>query len=287
MRALPGHELAAYAWPRIRPVRLTVRSRRGYPGRMAAPVRKGEEVEVRIDSLAYGGNGVGRLDGFVVFVRGGLPGDLVRARATKVKRGFAEATQVGAARARPEPGRGAVPPLRDLRRLPLPGSRLRRASSRRRSCRCATRSRVSAASTSRRSSRSCPRARSSATGTSSSTRSRATTDGLVLGFHRAGRWDEVIDVEECLLTTDVGQRDPRGGQGVGARRGPRALRPGHPDRLPAPSRRARGPEHGAGARAARHRAGRAVRRRLPDRDRSRASPRCARSTGRSTTARRR
>ena len=29
-------------------------------------------------------------------------------------------------------------------------------------------------------------------------------DGLVLGFHRAGRWDEVIDVEECLLTTDVG-----------------------------------------------------------------------------------
>ena len=61
---------------------------------MAAPVRKGEEVEVRIDSLAYGGNGVGRLDGFVVFVRGGLPGDLVRARATKVKRGFAEATRV-------------------------------------------------------------------------------------------------------------------------------------------------------------------------------------------------
>jgi 23S rRNA (uracil1939-C5)-methyltransferase len=26
----------------------------------------------------------------------------------------------------------------------------------------------------------------------------------VLGFHRAGRWDEVIDVEECLLTTAAG-----------------------------------------------------------------------------------
>ncbi len=60
---------------------------------MAAPVRKGEELDVRIDSLAYGGNGVGRVDGFVVFVRGGLPGDLVRVRATKVKRGFAEATR--------------------------------------------------------------------------------------------------------------------------------------------------------------------------------------------------
>ena len=29
-------------------------------------------------------------------------------------------------------------------------------------------------------------------------------DGVELGFHRAGRWDEVIGIEECLLTTDVG-----------------------------------------------------------------------------------
>ena len=47
---------------------------------MAAPVRTGEELEVTVDSLAYGGNGVGRVNGFVVFVRGGLPGDRVRAR---------------------------------------------------------------------------------------------------------------------------------------------------------------------------------------------------------------
>ena len=42
---------------------------------MAAPVRKDEEVELHVDSLAYGGNGVARLNGFVVFVRRGLPGD--------------------------------------------------------------------------------------------------------------------------------------------------------------------------------------------------------------------
>ncbi|MGI8480128.1 MAG: TRAM domain-containing protein, partial [Gaiellaceae bacterium] len=59
---------------------------------MAVPVRRGEELELQIDSLAYGGNGVSRLNGFVVFVRGGLPGDRVRARVTKTKRGFAEAT---------------------------------------------------------------------------------------------------------------------------------------------------------------------------------------------------
>ena len=49
---------------------------------MAAPVAKDEELELDVDSLAYGGNGVARLDGFVVFVRRGLPGDTVRARVT-------------------------------------------------------------------------------------------------------------------------------------------------------------------------------------------------------------
>ena len=58
---------------------------------VAVPVSKGEELELQVDSLAYGGNGVARLNGFVVFVRRGLPGDRVRARVTKVKRGYAEA----------------------------------------------------------------------------------------------------------------------------------------------------------------------------------------------------
>ena len=42
---------------------------------MAAPVKMHEELELQVDSLAYGGNGVARLNGFVVFVRRGLPGD--------------------------------------------------------------------------------------------------------------------------------------------------------------------------------------------------------------------
>src|SRR5215203_2415875 len=58
---------------------------------MAAPVARDDEIELRVDSLAFGGNGVARLNGFVVFVRRGLPGDLVRARVTKVKRSHAEA----------------------------------------------------------------------------------------------------------------------------------------------------------------------------------------------------
>src|SRR5438034_3265031 len=61
---------------------------------MAAPVARDQELELSIDSLAYGGNGVARLNGFVVFVRRGLPGDRVRARVTKVRRNHAEALAV-------------------------------------------------------------------------------------------------------------------------------------------------------------------------------------------------
>src|SRR4029079_14691978 len=57
---------------------------------MAAPVQRGQELQLTVDSLAYGGNGVARLDGFVVFVRRGLPGDTVRVRVTKVQRRHAE-----------------------------------------------------------------------------------------------------------------------------------------------------------------------------------------------------
>src|SRR3954464_5129770 len=51
----------------------------------------GAEVEVVIDSLAHGGAGVARLDGYVLFVRDAIPGDRVRARVTKRKRAYGEA----------------------------------------------------------------------------------------------------------------------------------------------------------------------------------------------------
>jgi 23S rRNA (uracil1939-C5)-methyltransferase len=57
-----------------------------------APAR--EQLELEIDSLAFGGRGVARTGGLVVFVSGGLPGDLVRAEVTKSKRRFAEARAV-------------------------------------------------------------------------------------------------------------------------------------------------------------------------------------------------
>jgi 23S rRNA (uracil1939-C5)-methyltransferase len=56
--------------------------------------RRGDELELRIDRLAYGGAGVARANGYVVFVRDAVPGDRVRARITRSKRSFAEADSV-------------------------------------------------------------------------------------------------------------------------------------------------------------------------------------------------
>ena len=48
-------------------------------------------LEVTIERLAYGGRGVGRVDGYVVFVPLTAPGDRVRARVKKARRRFCEA----------------------------------------------------------------------------------------------------------------------------------------------------------------------------------------------------
>jgi 23S rRNA (uracil1939-C5)-methyltransferase len=170
---------------------------------VAAPIRTGDEVELRVDSLAYGGNGVGRLDGFVVFVRGGLPGDVVRARATKVKRGFAEATRTALL----EPGQDRV--AAPCRHFGVCGG-----------CRfqdyaydkqiAAKEAQVRDALVRLGAFSDPPLAPIVPAVEEYGYRNKLEysfapgEDGLVLGFHRAGRWDEVIDVEECLLTTDIG-----------------------------------------------------------------------------------
>jgi 23S rRNA (uracil1939-C5)-methyltransferase len=52
---------------------------------------KNDTIQVEIDDLAYGGLGVGRLEGFVVFVEQALPGEIVTARIVKKKKNHAQA----------------------------------------------------------------------------------------------------------------------------------------------------------------------------------------------------
>jgi 23S rRNA (uracil1939-C5)-methyltransferase len=79
---------------------------------------RGELLEVEIESLAFGGRGVARTDGFVVFVAGALPGDRVRAEVTKQKKRFAEARVVELLR----PGADRVPDVCVHGGEPCPGA---------------------------------------------------------------------------------------------------------------------------------------------------------------------
>src|SRR4026209_2571455 len=54
---------------------------------MARP-KRGEILSRPIDDLACGGEGVGRADGYVVFVPGGLPSDRLRVRLVQVRSRF-------------------------------------------------------------------------------------------------------------------------------------------------------------------------------------------------------
>jgi 23S rRNA (uracil1939-C5)-methyltransferase len=170
---------------------------------MAAPLTLDQEVELQVDSLAYGGNGVARMNGFVVFVRRGLPGDRVRARVTKVKRNHAEALAVEVLD--PSPQRVEAP----CAHYPACGG-----------CRfqdlayeaqVAAKHEQVADALRRLGGIPEPPLEPIVPAESvfhyrnkleySFTRTPA---GPTLGFHKAGRWDEVLDIERCWLTTDLG-----------------------------------------------------------------------------------
>src|SRR5271155_909143 len=73
--------------------------------------QRGDELELQIDSLAFGGEGVARLGdgGYVVFVAGAIPGDRVRAVVHKRKRSYAHARAVEILEPSPE----RIAPLAD------------------------------------------------------------------------------------------------------------------------------------------------------------------------------
>ncbi len=170
---------------------------------MPAPVQRDEELELKVDSLAFGGNGVARLDGFVVFVRAGLPGDTVRARVTKVQRRHAEAITTEVLEAGPQrveapcvhyPACGGCR-FQDLAyEAQLAAKQAWVEDSLRRIAGIAE----------------PPVEPIVAAEELFHYRNKmeysfaSSDEGPVLGLHRAGRWDEVLGLERCWLTTDLG-----------------------------------------------------------------------------------
>ncbi len=169
---------------------------------MPPKVARDQEIELTVDSLAYGGRGVARHGPLVVFVSRALPGDRVRARVTKVKRRHAEARTVELL----EPGPGRIPArcrhfgvcggcawqdleyseqLRhkqaqvdeSLRRLGrLDGYELEPI---------------------------VPAEQQFGYRNKLEFSWVATPDGPALGFHRLGRWDELLAIETCHIASDA------------------------------------------------------------------------------------
>ncbi len=55
------------------------------------PIKKGQEIDLEITDVAYGGRGVAKVDGMAVFVDQAVTGDRVRARVFRRKKTYAEA----------------------------------------------------------------------------------------------------------------------------------------------------------------------------------------------------
>lgn len=58
---------------------------------MQSGIQKNSEIELDIEKLAFGGQGVARIDGYVIFLAGVLPGQKVKAKITRKKKKYAEA----------------------------------------------------------------------------------------------------------------------------------------------------------------------------------------------------
>ena len=167
--------------------------------------RRGELLEVEVESLAFGGRGLARTDGLVVFVSGALPGDRVRVEVTKAKKRFAEARTVELLQPGPdripdscihggEPCPGApwqgLPYERQLaHKQEQVGEALRRIGD----LEGFELEQIVPAQEQWRYRNKLEYSFGPAEGAE-----------LALGFHARGRWDLIVDVEDCRLASEAG-----------------------------------------------------------------------------------
>lgn len=178
------------------------------PGSGPSPPRprRGDLLELEVADLAFGGAGVARHDGLVVFTPDTAPAERVRARVRKARRRHAEADLVEVLR--PGPGR-REPPCPYVPRCG--GCRLqhldyaltaeaKRAQVREHLARIGGLHGVEVRPTDP----AVEPFRYRNKMEYSAAPGPGDDDGLTLGLHARGRWDEVVDLRACLLATPHG-----------------------------------------------------------------------------------
>ncbi len=162
--------------------------------------RPGAELELTVDSLAFGGAGVARIDGYVVFVQGAVPGDRVRALVRKSKRAYAEAQAVEII----APGPERIAPVADHpgapwqvlpyeRQLQVKQSLVAEALERIGRLRDFTLEPIVPAIETWRYRNKLEYSFG-----------RDPGGRLICGFHAPGRWHEIVEVRDCLLASEAG-----------------------------------------------------------------------------------
>jgi 23S rRNA (uracil1939-C5)-methyltransferase len=159
---------------------------------------RGDVLELTVDSLAHGGNGVARHDGYVVFVAGAVPGDRVRATVGKAKKAYAEARAIEIVEPSPDrvPARADHPgaPWQVLpyeRQLAVKAAQVREALERIGHLEGFELEPIVPAVEQWRYRNKLEY--SFGTG----------PDGeLVCGFHAPGRWDQIVPMTDCLLASE-------------------------------------------------------------------------------------
>ena len=166
--------------------------------------RRDDVLELDVHDLAFGGAGVARHDGYVVFCRDTAPGDRVRARVVKARRRFAEADLVEVLD--PGPQRIAPPcpyvPRCGGCRLQHVEYALALAAKRDQVAEHLARIGHLEGVDVRE-----PDAAVEHFGYRNKMEYSAAPGpggALHLGFHVRGRWDEIVDVEACLLASPLG-----------------------------------------------------------------------------------
>jgi 23S rRNA (uracil1939-C5)-methyltransferase len=165
---------------------------------------RGEVLELEVEDLVYGGRGLARSGGYVVFVAGALPGDRVRAEVTKPKRAFAEARAVELL----EPSPDRVPDSCAHEGQPCPGAPWqglpyeRQLAHKQRQVDDALR-RIGGLDGFEL--EPIEPAIQHWRYRNKLEYSFGERDGeLLLGFHARGRWDLIVDVEDCMLASEPG-----------------------------------------------------------------------------------
>ncbi|HLH64242.1 MAG TPA: 23S rRNA (uracil(1939)-C(5))-methyltransferase RlmD [Solirubrobacteraceae bacterium] len=163
----------------------------------AGRLKRGDELELSVDALAHGGSGVARLNGYVVFVSGAFPGDRVRAVIERSRRDYAQARAVevlspGPDRVAPQADHPGAPwqALAYERQLEVKQQQVHDALRRIGRLERFTLEPI------------VPALERWRYRNKLEYSFGAGPDGqLVCGFHAPGRWDQIVEVGDCLLAS--------------------------------------------------------------------------------------